>query len=406
KTRTRGHITVASLNMRGFGDIRGGQASEKWWSLNQVIRDERIAILALQETHLTEERVDALNTLFRATMRVVACLDRDNPTGARGIAFAINRRLVDADAAVLLPIKEGRAAILQVPWTRNKTLKLLNVYAPNDMRDNAEFWGDVRETIANRRYGRVDALLGDFNMVEDAQDRMPPHRDLQEAVDELKIRLDLVDGWRERAPRKKAFSFFQRATGSQSRIDRIYLTRELMGQANEWDIRGPGILTDHRLVTVSLANTDTPYVGKGRWAIPHSIVSDTKFLGELHELGMKLQTQLDSMGERSKESNPQIMYAQFKRHLMAAAKLRAKQSVPRIEQRIAALKEDIAARLNGGDVSAEDVKNDVAIMQERLIELELRRFGRKQLVVAVNDWAQGETVCKYWTKLNATPHPS
>lgn len=409
-SKTRAHIKVATLNMRGFGGPRAMQTSEKWWSLNQVVRDERIAILAVQETHLTEERVDALNTLFKATMKVIACLEEDNPTGARGVAFVLNRRLVNAEDAMLIPVRAGRAAILKVPWTRGKVLQILNVYAPNDMQENAAFWMGLREAVTNRRTGRIDIMLGDFNVVEDAVDRIPPRRDLAEAAEqlaELRVKLDLVDGWRERAPREKGFSYLQRATGSQSRIDRIYLKRDMMIQANDWDIRGPGIQTDHRLVVVSLANTEAPYVGKGRWAIPQPLLSDKRFLDELHGLGMMLQSQLERMRDaRTPMTNPQTVYAQFKRAVVSMAKARAKQSVPKLDRTISALKRDIAEKLNGGDATSDDLKNDVAIMQERLIELELRRFGKKRLVVAVNDWAQGETICRYWTKLNAIPLPS
>ncbi len=407
--KTRAHLTIATLNMRGFGGNGSRQENGKWWSINQVIRDGKIGILALQETHLTSERVDALNETFGATMRVLACLDCENQTGARGVAFAVNKRLVDAESAKLKEVKPGRVALLTVPWTRGKTLRVMNVYAPNEMKENAALWRDLSNSPVCRGSGKPNVMLGDLNMVEDAMDRLPPRRDPSEAataLQQLRVKLDMVDGWRERNPTERAFTYMQVATGSQSRIDRIYLSRELMQQANDWNITGAGIRTDHRLTSVGLANNDAPYMGKGRWAVPQALLSDTPFLRMLQDRGLQLQSELDTQSERTALMNPQIAMASFKADVRDMAKKRAKQAIPKLIKRIEGLKSDIKQKLNSPDVLSDGTKNDVAILQGELVELELRSFGSKRLAVTVNDWAQGETVCKYWTRLNATPQPT
>ncbi|RDX41984.1 DNase I-like protein, partial [Lentinus brumalis] len=400
--RTRAHIKIGTLNMRGFGDSRGGGVPEKWWKMNQLLRDERIAILAVQEAHLTPDRVEALNELFGATMRVWAYADDENPTGARGVAFAVNRRLVAVDDATIRGVWPGRAAILTVPWSGGKVLKVMNIYAPNDAKDNALFWEKLAEDRAQRKFPRPDMMLGDFNLVESSIDRLPPRTDHQEAVDrlgEFRNRLDLVDGLREREPQLRLYTYLQMSTGSQSRIDRIYLSRTLMKNANEWKVTGPGIRTDHRLVTVEIANVEAPYVGKGRWAIPPALLSDKRFLEDVHGLGMRLQGKLNEEHERTARMNPQTHYAQFKRELRDLARKRAKQCIPMLDRRIAGLTTDIARRVNE-EQATDEMKTDVAIMQDKLTELELRRFGRARAAVAVNDWANGETITRYWTRLN------
>lgn len=64
KPKSRARIKVASLNIRGFGVENNIDGSSKWMLVNQLVRDQRIAILALQETHLNDERANLLNTVF------------------------------------------------------------------------------------------------------------------------------------------------------------------------------------------------------------------------------------------------------------------------------------------------------------------------------------------------------
>ncbi len=382
---------------------------EKWLAVNQLIRDERIAVLAIQETHLTEDRVTALNSLFCATMRVVACLEEDNPTGARGVAFALNKRLVNTEDVEVKSVLPGRAMLLKINWTQGRTLTFLNVYAPNDAKDNATFWTTLEHEATARRMRRPDFMLGDFNVVEDSLDRLPPRRDPSEATEALSLlrqRLGLVDGWREREPSTRMYTYLQSSTGSQSRIDRIYATNAILRVVNDWDTKGPGISTDHRMAMCSITNPTAPHVGKGRWMVPAVLLSDKVFVEDLHKCGLALQHEIDNQKERTQGENPQVAYSRFKKAITELARARAKQCIPKLDKRINALKKDLNGLLNKPDLPTDEDKNNAAILQEKLIELEMRRFGRKRTIVAVNDWAQGETICKYWTRLNATPLPS
>jgi hypothetical protein len=55
--RTKATLKIASLNMRGRG-------TDKWNHINQLIRDNKIGILAIQETHLDDDKKDRLELLF------------------------------------------------------------------------------------------------------------------------------------------------------------------------------------------------------------------------------------------------------------------------------------------------------------------------------------------------------
>lgn len=70
-------------------------------------------------------------------------------------------------------------------------------------------------------------MAGDFNMVENSQDRSPAREDpieAMEALDSLKQTLYLKDAWREAFPTRRSFTYIQDSTTSMSRINRIYMT--------------------------------------------------------------------------------------------------------------------------------------------------------------------------------------
>ncbi|RDX52451.1 DNase I-like protein, partial [Lentinus brumalis] len=406
KKRTKGRIVIASLNMRGFSSSGAQtQVSEKWMRINQLIRDKKIAVLALQETHLTQERLLSLNTLFGATMMVLGSADVENTAGARGVAFAVNKRIVTEDDLRLTEILPGRAAILTFRWTGDRILNVLNVYAPNQPGPNSTFWSEVVDEVRTRRTRRPELMLGDFNLVESSIDRLPSHGDPQTPVENLaKMTAEwgMSDGWRVNNPRERAYSFMQQGTGSQSRIDRIYVTNELLRRAEDWTIEEAGFLTDHRLVSVSLANYKAPKTGSGRWAFPAALLSDGRFVKEMRDLGDKLQKDVLAVQNQTPERNVQKLYHEFKSRLRETARARAKKVIPKLDRKIEALRTDMKAALN------EETPDEhrAAILQDKLTKLEIKRFDRKRRAVATKDWLQGETMSRYWTKLNAPQLPT
>ena len=407
KRLTKGRVKIGTLNMRGGGGAGQAGVAEKWLQVNQIVREGRISILALQETHIMESKLEAINDLFKATMHVVATPDPENPTAARGVAVALNKRLIQTDSIEAREIVPGRALEVRLQWTREKKLTLLAVYAPNDMAENAQFWEDLTRARDTGQMHAPDIMLGDMNVVRTPLDRLPPRPDSATAVEslmQLERQLHLVDGWRSDNPNRRDYTYLQASTGSQSRIDRILIKQSLLPQTGNWEIGGSGIATDHRMPTVSLANHQAPHLGHGRWALPTSLLTDTKYLHTMKDMGMELSKKLEQT-TRSETENPQMAFATFKENLLKAARLHAKEKMPKLDKRIAALKMDIETTLQRADLADEDIRT-VAIMRDELANLEIKRFGTHRERVAANDWVQGETICKYWTRLNAGPRPT
>ncbi|KAJ7931861.1 hypothetical protein B0H13DRAFT_1593855 [Mycena leptocephala] len=162
--------------MRGRFDSDG---QDKWLHVNQMMHDKRIAVLALQETHLIDCERDKMNTLFENTIVIHSSVDPANP-GAKGTAIVLNKRLTNVNDVKQDIIMEGRAVMLSVRWHGDLILSFLSVYAPNNPAQNTKFLDSRREKFKPLR--QPDFVLGHFNMVEDAIDRLPHHKDPVTAV--------------------------------------------------------------------------------------------------------------------------------------------------------------------------------------------------------------------------------
>jgi hypothetical protein len=82
--RKRANIKITSLNMNGLhssGD-RNGRV-EKWAEINATVKTNKIAILALQETHLDEETTQCIQNLFGKRLQIFNSQLERNPIVSR-----------------------------------------------------------------------------------------------------------------------------------------------------------------------------------------------------------------------------------------------------------------------------------------------------------------------------------
>ncbi|EPS93295.1 hypothetical protein FOMPIDRAFT_1104040, partial [Fomitopsis schrenkii] len=159
---------------------------------------------------------------------------------------------------------------------------------------------------------------GDFNIVEEAIDRLPM-RDSpagpREALRDMLTQLHLHDGWRITEPSTRDYTFPQRESATRSRLDRIYLPTELLSRSFEWDISSTVVPTDHRLVSARLTTSSAPFIGKGRWTMPTALLVDQNFLSEairLGEVALKAAEECSPADRRSEEHNPQVVLSEYK----------------------------------------------------------------------------------------------
>ncbi|KAI0654343.1 Endonuclease/exonuclease/phosphatase, partial [Cubamyces menziesii] len=410
----KAHLKIATLNMKGWGPQDTGRPSEKWMRINQIMRDKKIAILAVQETHLDEMRARTLADLFDKHMSIEYSSDPENETAARGVAFVINKRIIKKPPLAARTLIPGRAMIIDIAWSDSRNLRILNVYAPNASRENATLW----KTMEEMDLGRIDIMLGDFNVVEDPLDRLPARADpadATEALQSLTRKLRLADGWRRTHDGQLAFTYQHTNGTTQSRLDRIYAARMIRKDADNWGLEEAGIQTDHKVAYVEIADREAPFVGKGRWTMPLHLLKDETMQQKMLELANRLITDMDAISERTEAVNPQLIYKAFKDDLVKAARERAKVKVPQMQRRIEKLRIDRDKILveikdrrkqNRTESLEEDVKaleRRAAILQERITKLEEKRFETARKRVADKHKLSAETMTKAWIRPNYTP---
>ena len=62
-----------------------------------------------------------------------------------------------------------------------------------------------------------------------------------------------------------------------------------------WNLyRALGFLTNHRLVTMALAKFSMLLIGRGRWALPKSLLNDLVLLNKIIKLGITVTKKINS----------------------------------------------------------------------------------------------------------------
>ncbi|TBU38140.1 Endonuclease/exonuclease/phosphatase, partial [Dichomitus squalens] len=337
-------LRVATLNVNGFGTLQPDHNNNKWGRIPQLINEHRIGVLMIQETHLSSERLDAVQRLYEKNLKIFSSAHPSVPSQREGVAVIINKRLVSAEGAQMTEVVKGRAIQISLKCMGEDRIHVLCIYAPTSdgVEERCRFFREVQTFYeTNRTVPKPDLMAGDFNNVEDAIDRLPISDASERSVedlDNLKISLGLmlVDGWRETHPTSRGYTF-HRGHGDKavmSRLDRIYVREPVFNLAREWKITESGIKSDHQMVSTQLTTINAPEAGRGRPIFPLAIIKDKKLASVMKDSGMKainaLQKMEDGGTRRSETHNPQQILADLKNEWMKAARVREKEIVPKL----------------------------------------------------------------------------
>ena len=241
-SKEKANINIASLNVNGASASREGMSCiEKWAAINHMIYNERIAILALQETHLDQTLLDQIIECFGKNLEIMNSPLPANPCASAGVAFIINKALIRPKELTLTEIEPGRAIMIRLKWLESCETSIVNVYVPHDRDAQPDFWA---KAMLNRRTLRLplpDFVLGDFNVTEDSIDRAPAHLDRPRATDairEVRREWNIQDTWRHTHPDTRCFTYHANVDGEQiqSRLDRIYTAHEISQHVFDWQI--------------------------------------------------------------------------------------------------------------------------------------------------------------------------
>ena len=387
---------------------------EKWSLINQTLNRDKIAILALQETHLDEGTAERIKECFGKKMNIMFSADPNNPNASAGVAFVINKALISPRKVTTTVIQEGRAMMLEVEWLETEKTSIMNIYAPNDRAAHPTFWAKTEETRNNKRLARPDFVLGDFNVTEDPMDRAPPRLDDTQAIEALrdvKHAWEMQDEWRQTYPEKKAFTYRANANGRQiqSRLDRIYAKRSRAPHLYEWKIKPSAVPTDHWLVTVKYSPKDAPEIGKGRWTLPIQVLKNKKLIEIIITRGIKLQNDLEDIRTQNADretTNPQRLWRDFKGLIQEAAKGTMKETYYKVNSRAKTLEKDRNDTTNMPDFDTNDrLRTHEAYLANEISHLEAKKGKERKETLAAALANHGEKMGGIWSAMSKSKKP-
>ena len=414
--KKRANINIATLNVNGAtAPAKNMNLIEKWSMINRTLKSEKIAILAVQETHLDEERATDIQQCFEKSFHLHYSSDPRNARASAGVAFIINKALITPKSINVRAIIPGRAAVLTIAWSTVKKLTILNIYTPVERQKQPEFWARIERRRIRARIPRPDFVLGDFNVTEDPLDRSPPHADDHAATDALrkiKHAWEIQDHWRHTHPNTRHFTYrapCHNGNWVQSRLDRIYAARTHAPTLFGWKSGPSATPTDHWLVLVKFAPADAPYIGNGRWTWPLQSINNASLIEKVAKRGMILQDRLDRL-EREEttraETNPQILWEEFKSNIQKIAKKHTNKTRYKTETMINTLEKDIkniTADPNF-DTSA-NLRAEEAYLENKLSQI-IKTLARNQKSdLKANLASHGEKLGGIWSAINKEKKP-
>ncbi|KAL1737990.1 Endonuclease/exonuclease/phosphatase, partial [Schizophyllum fasciatum] len=207
---------IATMNINGFGSLVRDHPCNKWGQMCRMMNDKRIAVMILQETHLTVATRLALENMYAKNLKIFNSETPIDPSRKGGVAFVLNKRFVETSNVKTTEIEPGRALLMTMRWHGNEERRMLALYAPADSSgDRRAFFKRIRDYFEQHPdLPRPHVVAGDFNMLEAELDCAPVPSDASESsteeFDRLKIALGIktTDGWRATFPDRREYTHY------------------------------------------------------------------------------------------------------------------------------------------------------------------------------------------------------
>ena len=258
-------IEIVTFNVDGLNDI------EKRHTLLEYFNRLNVDIIALQETHITQDNID---TIKREWKYQSIWNPAPSPyTGGTAILLGSSLKKTAHKTD-----QSGRILTMQIK-SQHTSFQLTNIYAPTDNQHKEHFFNQIDQHMFNNRH---TVLTGDFNMVEDPSlDRNPPCRGSSYTkglnnLNKIKQKHKLSDTWRKKHPGQRKFTWKSRKVGDNtaSRIDRCYISDNITF-ISQHILKSAH--SDHSiLLTKLIIQSNTPR-GDGYWKLNTKVLEDPQY---------------------------------------------------------------------------------------------------------------------------------
>jgi hypothetical protein len=391
--------------MKGRRDAR---KKDKWKALTTLIRKQRVAILGIQEAHLNMEETDRVNN---SNPKVIV-INNGVSTTKEGIAFVLNKDLINETEWNHTVLIEGRASRLQIRVEEERGLDIILIYSPNTDKDKIEFWKTLNNKLEEQEGMNNVIIMGDFNSVENPIDRYPHRADEKKVTDEwdkIRLKYKVTDGWREHNPITKDYTYIQKTTESMSRIDRIYMNEEIFPYGYNWAHVSSAKISDHEMVVADILKSKLPYIGEGMWRMYQDDIDNETMILRINKILKETQKNMreiknkQSEGEETEKSIQRIWMEtkiEIKRTAIRTRKERKKQ----VEREKNVIKRKITETLEKLSDEMEETRVEYAKKITEL-KMELARKTRTEIKrlqesTKARYRVKGEKYTKYWFRIN------
>ena len=245
------------------------------------LNERKYDIVFLQETYSTVEVEDIWKTQWQGKLFFSHGTNRSCGVMAlvrSDLDFKLNS--VNAD-------NEGRYLIIEAE-VQSSAFLLVNIYAPNKVQEQCDFFGNVNKTIENLVADKEHKIFigGDFNVALDTDldcsGGNPSKKDSTKNISDLCLDFDLVDIWRIRNPETKRFTWRQKRPLIQRRLDYWLISDACQEDIERTDIIS-SINSDHSAIVLHFNNISKQKHGPSFWKFNASLAEDDNFITLINE---------------------------------------------------------------------------------------------------------------------------
>lgn len=279
------HI-ITSLNVRGLREHKKRSNLFFW------LRKKQFDITLIQETYWTEELTTKLQKEWEGKI-----LLNSGTQHSKGTAILFKGNL-NCEILNVHKSDDSRIILTNIKL-EDKTITLINIYAPNQISERKTFFNKVQKWINKFSLNDQEIILGgDFNHTEInyLDRRVPASQSTNDAstvtYKALLAKYDLHDIWREMHPDKKSYTYRE-----CSRLDKFVVSNNVLDYVQKSNILPAGIKSDHKCITlnVDLNNSNR---GPGRWKLNTRVLNDKLYHERIKALLTKTKTDYQSYSKQ------------------------------------------------------------------------------------------------------------
>ena len=270
-------LLVASFNVNG---LRDGLKRRSVLSYCQ-----QWDIVLLQETHISCLR--EATSFFQSWPG--RCFHSFGDPRSRGVSVLLSPKVSGAVNGFYHDWA-GRVVKVDIDIC-NVTIRIINIYAPNDSSDRSEFLSSLHPLCTT---SREVVLGGDFNYVDNIlldkaggdSEHGTTGRDMMQSITN---NCKLADAFRYSSPTDKQFTYFRTYHGNtiSCRLDRFYVSRKLLEASCVRNLfHCPTSVSDHYYVAffLDLSSVSEFTHGPGYWKCNTSVLADESLVAAMEEL--------------------------------------------------------------------------------------------------------------------------